>query len=71
MQSNTQYLLENAFKLFRQRSWLSFEPGLIEWAEGPVGEGLREQIGCKDATTGGYQQWSSVLLKKHRVPEKL
>lgn len=65
MKSNAHYLLENILKLLRQRGWLSFEPGLIERTEGPVGKGVGDQVGCEDATTGGSQQWSTVLLKKH------
>lgn len=71
MKSNADYLLENTLKLLRQRGWLSFEPGLIERTEGPVGKDIGHQVGCENATTGGNQQWSAVLLKKHRVPEKL
>lgn len=71
MKSNAHYLLENIPKLLRQRGWLSFEPGLIERTKGPVGKDVGDQVGCEDATTGGNQQWSTVLLKKHRVPEKV
>lgn len=65
IKSNVHYLLENTLELLRQRGWLSFEPGLIEWTEGPFREYVGKQVGCEDATTAGNQQWSAVLLKKN------
>lgn len=65
MCKNTCYLLKNFLKLRRQRDWLTFVPGLIQWTKQRIRENMVEQVGSEDTTTAGNKQRGPVLLQKH------
>lgn len=45
-------------------------PGLIELTVGQTGENVVEHVGCEDSSTARDEQWSPVLLEKHRELEE-